>query len=286
MNQKTRFGSITFILVCIAIEVMQAQDFRPGFMIRENGDSVKGFLVYRNDIYNARSCEFRIDENGKTLIYGPGQIKAFGYTGGKYYQSKLLPTEQEPTTLFALVVIRGSMSLYQFEDTFYIEKSDSIVSLSTKTVRIEQEGKEYDEVIKPYSNVLNKMLADCHMNCNDTGLNNMSLTHLVKKYNRCKGDPVEKSNHHKLSWLAVRTSAFVLSDFSNLKLSYFPKYTIDRSTTVTGGIGISVYSPHVNDRISLIVETSKPGIYLRPSLGITRATCPVELLAAMTSPTR
>ena len=80
----------TFLLLVVSIALSQAQNnFKNGYIITNNNDTIWGEIDFRVDELNAQRCKFRQDKNSETKIFLPGEIQAYRFSKeGKYYVSK------------------------------------------------------------------------------------------------------------------------------------------------------------------------------------------------------
>jgi hypothetical protein len=119
MNAKRLlFSGFLFISGIICAQT----DFRPGFIITNDQDTVYGNVDYRGDELMGTLCRFRTD--GKTITeYYPGDIEAYGFVEGKFYVARLLETKKA----FLEYLISGQADIFYLRDEtgdhYYIEKS-------------------------------------------------------------------------------------------------------------------------------------------------------------------
>ncbi len=100
MNKKIK---LTLILLLIIISSSFGQnDFRSGFIITLENDSIQGQVDYRSNSQNYKSCIFK-GEQGE-LEYFPNQIVGFGYTNDKFFSSQIIEGS------FVEVLVDGDIS--------------------------------------------------------------------------------------------------------------------------------------------------------------------------------
>jgi len=75
---------LTVLFPCVALA---QPNYHEGFVIKNNGDSVKGFVNYREWVYSPESVEFRTEKTGPTTKYTANVIKGFGVNGFVTYRS-------------------------------------------------------------------------------------------------------------------------------------------------------------------------------------------------------
>lgn len=98
-------------------------DFRPGYIVRANGDTLIGYIDYRGDALMSVVCRFKPDYTDKAILYSPDDINEFKFNEGKYYVSR----EVKGQKVFLEFLIKGKVDIYfhmdQRGDHFFIEKT-------------------------------------------------------------------------------------------------------------------------------------------------------------------
>ena len=64
--------------------VRAQSNFKPGYIIKNPGDTIYGQIDYRGDLIMGRTCKFKSDDN-TVVKYFPGDIIAYRFIDGKYY---------------------------------------------------------------------------------------------------------------------------------------------------------------------------------------------------------
>ena len=121
-------------------------DFKPGYIISLNGDTLSGMIDYRNDLKMSKTCRFIPKNATSEVVYKPNEIRAFRFENGKFFVSRDLKTpDNQPVKLFLEYLIHGKVDVYYYKDT----KGNHYL--------IDKEGREltelpYEEKIKTDSN--------------------------------------------------------------------------------------------------------------------------------------
>jgi opacity protein-like surface antigen len=68
-----------------------AQDYRRGYIIKNNMDSVNGFIEYATEKKNSKYCQFRDTRRGKTTRFSPQELHAYGFYGDSQFESIRIP---------------------------------------------------------------------------------------------------------------------------------------------------------------------------------------------------
>jgi hypothetical protein len=121
-----KFKSIFFTGFIVLCSLLNAQtDFRSGYVISLNGDTLYGEIDYRGDELMSRICKFRADKNRNIKQFSPDDIKAYRFTDSKFYVSKEYKGEKE----FLEFLINGVVDIYYLRDItgdhYFIDKEDS-----------------------------------------------------------------------------------------------------------------------------------------------------------------
>jgi len=112
---------ILFVLV-ISMKLSFGQsDFRPGYIIKNQNDTVYGEIAYQCDLFMSSSCHFK-DSNNIIVDYSPNDIVAYRFIDNKYFISR----EVNYKKVFLECLVKGEVSFYYMRDEdgdhYYIEK--------------------------------------------------------------------------------------------------------------------------------------------------------------------
>ena len=93
------------------------------------------------------------------------------------------------------VLIGGKVTLYKYENVFYIEKAEQgMLKLSNKTAESTMPGEMVAAQSNSYLGILNLFLSDCpdisQSRIFSTSFNEKSITDLVEKYNKSMKGPM------------------------------------------------------------------------------------------------
>ena len=109
----------TFLLLSLCLTATFAQsNFRRGFIITNEQDTVSGWIDFRTDVRNMQVCDFRETETGETRTFLPGEIFGYRfYDEGKFYVSREIMINNAPRTVFLEFIVQGMMNLYYYIET-------------------------------------------------------------------------------------------------------------------------------------------------------------------------
>ena len=114
---------LLFLGIILLTELVNAQtDFRPGYIINPNGDTLKGNIDYRGDRFMGITCRFKPETMRKEIEYTPDDILAFQFIDSKYFISKYVNGRK----VFMEFLIKGKVCIYYLRDDkgdhYFIEK--------------------------------------------------------------------------------------------------------------------------------------------------------------------
>jgi hypothetical protein len=190
MNLFIKISLSLFCVFCIS-ELKAQAVFKPGYIITQQNDTLKGLIDYRIASKNTNKCDFKAYGKPEIKEYFPADIKGFRFTGNKYFVSKEVVVNGEKVGLFLEFLIDGNVDLYSFNNgispRFFIQKDDGeIQELMIKQQRVK--GKEASNTLEifDYMSTLKNVMADSPRFfpvIDKTAFETESLTMLVKRYN-------------------------------------------------------------------------------------------------------
>ena len=238
-----------FLLISISTAIGQ-RDFRDGLILTLQGDTIFGQVDYRSNTRNYTSCLFR--NNEATIEYFPDQIAGFGYLDDKFFSSQIVLNS------FVEVLVLGDLSLYKFNEAYFLEKGEELFELESKTNEININGKLGKIEDNKWKGIFSWLISDCLPNTNSLvstlEFQEKSITKLVIRYNKCK-EAVFIVFKKSKPWTQINFGASVgtsgsnihikdkASEFSYLKDSY---YSIDPLF----GLMLALSSPRITDRLA------------------------------------
>jgi len=258
-----------FTLLFIEFSVIAQVDFREGYIIKNNNDTIYGLIDYRNDKRNSKKCIFKPNNNSDKVIYLPSEIIAYRYKDNKMYISRTIIKNNDITSVenvFLEYLVKGTMSLYYYRDAngidhYYVEKADTGLQ-----ELIEEEKEEYKNgllvavVNKKYLNTLDVMTYSCESL--RTMVENAELTHsslikITKKYNECVCSDCEIFVKPK-SWIYVNKEIFIGFNSSQIAISSLPNTNdnpnwSDNSFNLSFGSQFNFILPRINEKLSFAI---------------------------------
>lgn len=192
------------------------QNFQPGFIVKQKGDTIRGFIDYRRWDRNPDRISFRESSTSEPEEYPAWNLKSF-FVADEFYEGAIVEVDMSPQradqltenplpvyakdTIFLLVLVRGNKSLLHFRDAsqkdhFYI-KSEGYESLVHKEYiiylrKFRNDEKRVAENVR-YKGQLAFYLKDCPGIENKlarTRFRMAELVRLFKNYYACTNESV------------------------------------------------------------------------------------------------
>ena len=251
--------SICLMLTFFAQEPLTAQEnFLPAYVVMQDGDSIKGFIDYRNWLKNPVSITYRERSDTYIRTFTTTDILAFGVKDERYVSAtvnietsstqmgtldeKALPRLEE-RTVFLQTIFDGVKSLYHYKDEnskdhFYIEKDGKPELLIYKKY---QNGKLTGEN-KGYLTQLQNYLLNCERIDNTLRWTRYSKKDLEKLFNTYYGCTNEGLSFKK-EVERSKNRFGLMAGFTNTKLEFrgaivtsLTATAFTRSTDFAGGL--------------------------------------------------
>ncbi len=182
MNFKKQILSIhivCIILLSFSNKLIAQESFREGFLILNSGDTLNGYIEYNGDGDSLQICRYKRESSTYRTFqsYLPSQIKSYQLKNFRVYQSTILPGNSD--TLFADIVVSGSVSLLACYDHFYLRLSNA------NTIRLDSNFRQIvSESLNSCENITSKV--------DFVYYERNSLSRLVRYYNKCTNGYTEK----------------------------------------------------------------------------------------------
>jgi hypothetical protein len=243
---------VIFLTTCFQQLVAQG-NYRPGFVIENNGDTLKGSIDYKRWDRSPTKIGFKSVIQSK--FYTPLDIKSFT-VANEIYISAIVDVDRSPhkiteldnsphpvyavDTVFLQSLIQGEKSLLHLKDEnaknhFYIVDNGSFVPLVYKqyTTETKESSKAVTENMA-YRGVLAlylKNVPDLQRKLGKTHYNSGSLTKLFEYYYEHSSTPMAYSNKRqegRFEWGIATGASFTTLDFSG-PVEYLSELELDPS---------------------------------------------------------
>jgi hypothetical protein len=258
---------ILLISMCIAEFSFSQTDFRNGYVITNAGDTLFGLVDYREKAKAYKSCDFKVSKGQNTITYEPGSIIGYGFENDKFFQSREISIKNRPSqVVFLEVIVKGLVSLYKYEDTYFIERSnEGLQQLINEYKEIFVSDRKVLKKTNQHIATLNMLVFDCaeiRERVQKIKLEEKALTKLIGDYNQCKGES-SIAFKAKKPWKKAILGITGGLNISQLNFA-FPRhlagnFEVSKSSMI--GVSLDILSPRLSERISfhgnLLYLTSK-----------------------------
>ncbi len=253
------FRIILFTLFVFCFFNISAQtDFREGFIITNQGDTVRGYLNYKESNRNFDFCEFRSSLSDRTTIYEPTDIKAYKFAGDKLLESSIINLpNQNSQWVFLEVIISGRLNLYKYKGEFFVKGDDNTLRHLQNEVReIVVNGTKRLQPSRKYIGMLIYLMRDCDLisqsQIEGTGLTERDLTVLVESYNQCGGLESVSYKENK-PWFRAVPGVLAGVAVTSVDFKYFSYdflNTFEPQVVATIGFDAELSSPRLHENVS------------------------------------
>jgi len=178
--------------------ISHAQDeYLPGFIIKNQQDTIYGELKVNPPITYSNQCEFRL--NGDVSTYLPADIIGYKFSGGRFFVSKTIITDNEKKEYFLDYLIDGVVDVYFLadkEERYFIDRGDGKLIELTSTEKEEYiDGTKYIRNKKEYIGILKYVFAEdpkTSKNAESASLSQKSLISLAEDFHYAVCDENQK----------------------------------------------------------------------------------------------
>ena len=116
------------LFISVAFSMAQVNP-KPGYIITNAGDTIRGILDFRTNEVLSKKCVFRANGENESKTYKPGDIECFRFDhNGKFFVTRRLNIYGDPQLYFAEFMVQGMMNLYcvadKYDEYFFFERED------------------------------------------------------------------------------------------------------------------------------------------------------------------
>ena len=82
---------ISVLLACLVLITYPGfaqKDFRAGYIVTLQQDTLKGLVNYKGDVKSAVECTFKSNASAEEQTFKPEALKGYGFTDNKKYETK------------------------------------------------------------------------------------------------------------------------------------------------------------------------------------------------------
>lgn len=184
---------VSILIFLLFHTVVNAQlDFKPGYVLLKEQDTLFGYIAAQTDNLNCRQCLFSKTEEGKSYkTYTPTEILGYRFTNGRYFVSKTIELEGKNTAVFVEFLVNGISKLYYFKEgdvnSYFVAKNDSVLEklIYEEVYFVNEFGDEKVRYDERYKGVLKYLYRDCpdiYPRIDNAHFDHNSLIKISKEY--------------------------------------------------------------------------------------------------------
>lgn len=264
MNHYFNFFTAVFLSAFSLLNGQKA--FQPAYIIDLNGDTIHGLVENTGEIRNSQLCRFTDHEGSEAVEYLPGEISAYRFENGKYYESKLIQIEDEPEMVFAECLVKGLATLYYLRNEggefYFIEKQESGMEALTNEVKeVVVDGTKTYAPSNRYIRVLNALFSDCpeiQSSIDHVKFNHRSLSSITSEYNAYVSEGGESIMYEQGARIKFRAGPFIGYAFNQLSMTgdeLFEAFDFGNSNAPVFGAVMEVSSTRLGNHLSFQLGT-------------------------------
>lgn len=274
--QRPALLLIGFLIIQISFS---QQNFVPGFVIENSGDTIYGLIDYRNWNKNPDEIKFKLTNENEPVNFKPNDIIEFQINDDRYV-SGIVDTEISPSgtnvlsnnpqlnivvdTIFLQSLVSGIKSLYYFKDArgkenFYYKEEDNFELLIYKKYTKKVQGHDIFSENKTYLGQLTIYLADCktiQSKLENTFYNSKSLIKLFQYYYECSSTKIsfKKEEGISLEFGALAGITSTSLKFGGDAFTYLTNTNYNNSTNFSAGLFFDIVLPRNHGKLSFSNE--------------------------------
>jgi hypothetical protein len=179
------------IAAILAANAQAQHDFKRGYIVTRNNDTIKGQIDYGPAQESAFVCNFKSDLTHQVHLYSANDLKGYSFILGKRYVAKSIILGSKPAFYFLECLASGDINLYYIKNAgveyYYIEKPGNLYELRNDLVSHIDNGITYTWDSEKYKGVLAFVLKDApgiSKEIQHTQFNRTSLAELIATYHR------------------------------------------------------------------------------------------------------
>lgn len=212
-------------LLFIGFTVNGQSNFKSGYIITNETDTVEGLIDFKSDKANTQACRFKVDAHSDLQVFYPGEIAGYRLNeAGKYYVSREITVAGETKKAFVEFLLKGVVDLYfcpfgKNEFYFFDNGVDGLVGISKMDDEVEGLVKISDTSFQlEVYNILGRR-PEMIETINNTKFTRSSLIKTVHEYHKQTCQPGEEcikfENDYKQSYFKLEFIVYAGMRFNN-----------------------------------------------------------------------
>lgn len=264
---------VSSVLIGLGLAAFGQTDFRPGYYITSQLDTVFGQIDYRGDLRNSKHCVYKAGEGAEEQSFGPGEIYGYRFEEGKFYVSKAIGSAEGTETVFLEYLVDGITDLYYYRDAqkdhYFLETEDGeLKELKNEESVLEVDGQKYVWKSNEHIATLKSTFADCmeiQPRLDHAELTHKSLINLTSSYHDYVCDDGKCIIYQK-KVPVVRVNPGLVLGYGSSGLDFviyegYEDLVFERSLDPYVGIQLRLNSPRISERIFILLQSEWTKVY-------------------------
>jgi hypothetical protein len=171
------------------------KDFKSGYIITNDSDTLYGLINLKSNYQNSRSCEFKKENDSESKTYSPLDIRGYRIENNKLYIAREISLNNEKQSVFLEYLLDGIVDLFYLKeltsDYYFIDKDGVLYQLSNEDKQVVANNTIYEVKSNQYKGILNVLFKDSPntlKKINNTNFGYKPLIAITKDYHNdvCK----------------------------------------------------------------------------------------------------
>ena len=180
-----RFLIVEILCIFSILQSKAQSDFRDGYIIKNNNDTIHCLIDYKGNMANAKKCVCQLTDGSDARVFEPEEIKCYRFLDSKYYVSKSVVTANKTKQLFLEYLINGIVDVYYYRDNYgehYLidNGTGELYELKNEKKQVVIDGKTYVEEKEEYKGVLRAVFRESPVVVNEVSGINLGHKSLIK----------------------------------------------------------------------------------------------------------
>lgn len=258
-----KINILIIIFFTYTVALHSQTNFREGYIITLESDTLHGLIDFKSDYTNAELCRFMKNADSAVEIFNPGSIYGYRYVAeGKFYVSKTVEIDKVKKTFFLEYLLQGLKNLYYLPFNagyFFFENPDgSLIGITKAPDKIIDQYKLKEDI--RYKGVLSYVFRDClplSAETSKVSFDKASMIEITREYHERVCDTGEQciifEHDYKRSFLKVNYSFSGGFELFHLRLQDAGIQNALSLSPVIGA-GVHISSPRVIKSLYLTLE--------------------------------
>jgi hypothetical protein len=221
-HRYTFIFSVLIAVFAVNYSVKAQRDYKEGYIITPEGDTVFGYIDLQSNVYNSLECVFTTIRDEQPKIFHPFEIAAYRITGGKYYVSKEILLNETERKVFLEFLVDGIIDLYYYKtfnkEYYFIEKDGRLHELSNEEREVYVNEIRYLKNSNQYKGMLTYLFKDSpevSSDINNTKFNYKGLINITREYheNVCQDYDCIDFTHSTRMVIMMETSVGIMNSW-------------------------------------------------------------------------